>query len=587
MRRHALPSLGLLPALACALVLGGCGGPTSKQEGAGEPPGPEWFREATAAETGIDFAHDAGPYRDYFMPSSVGSGVALFDFDGDGRLDLYLLHNGGPKGAKNRLYRQLPGGRFQDVSDGSGLDIAGHNMGVAVGDVNNDGRPDVLVTQYGGVRLFLNEGGGRFRDVTKEAGLDNPLWGTSACFFDYDRDGWLDLVVVNYLDHNPTRTCVAASGSRDFCGPQNQPGTVSRLFHNLGPAAAPLSPRGRGVGGEGAALVRFADVTIPAGLSRLAGPGLGVLCADFTGDGWPDILIANDGKPNHLWVNQKDGTFQEEAAAHGVACNALGQPEGNMGIAWGDVDGDGLMDLFITHLTWETNTLWVQGPRGSFRDRTVGSGLARPRWRGTGFGTVLADFDHDGALDLVLVNGRVVKGAAEINPELGPFWSEYGDRHQVFRNDGKGHFRDVSLDNPSLCGKARVGRGLAVGDLFGTGALDLVVAECGGRVRLFRNVAPDRGHWLIVRAYDPALRRDAYGAEVTVRAGGRNQVRLAQPGGSYLSSSDPRVHFGLGAAARFEGIEVRWPDGSREAFPGGTADGRVEVRKGSGERLPR
>jgi hypothetical protein len=427
----------------------------------------------------------------------------------------------------------------------------------------------VLLTQYGGIRLFLNEGGGKFLDVTKEAGLADASWGTSAAFFDYDRDGWLDLVVVHYVDYDPGIPCYAHKGGRDFCAPRSFSGTIARLFHNLGKPRVP----------------RFEDVTVASGLGRVPGPGLGVLCADFDGDSWPDIFVANDSQANRLWINHHDGTFTEEAVQRGLAVNAMGQPEAGMGVAYGDVDGDGLMDVFVTHLTWETNTLWMQGPRGSFQDRTAARGLARPRWRGTGFGTALADFDHDGALDLAVVNGRVVRGAAEVNPELGPFWSAYGERHQVFRNDGQGHFRDVSPDNPSLCGKSRVGRGLIAADIFGSGALDLLVTETAGPARLFRNVVPDRGHWLLVRAFDPALHRDAYGAEVTVRAGGRTWVRLASADGSYLCSGDPRAHFGLGEAAEVDSIRVLWPDGNREQFPGGPADRRLELRKGSGERM--
>jgi hypothetical protein len=563
--------LGLcLLAPCCA---SGCRPAAPETPEASPQPGPAWFRDVTD-QVGLDFTHDAGPVGDYFMPQSAGSGAAVFDMDGDGLLDLYLLQNGGPRGAVNHLFRQFPGGRFRDVSAGSGLDIAGYNMGVAVGDVNNDGRPDVLVTQYGGVRLFLNQGGGTFRDVTAESGLANPGWGTSAAFLDYDRDGRLDLVVVNYVDYDPGMPCHSHKGGRDFCAPQSFPGSVTRLFHNLG--------RGRNAATLPA--VRFEDVTVSSGLARLPGPGLGVVCADFSGDGWPDIFVANDSQINRLWVNHHDGTFTEEAVPRGVAVNGMGQTEAGMGIAYGDIDGDGLMDVFVTHLTWETNTLWKQGPRGSFQDRTVVSGLARPRWRGTGFGTVLADFDHDGALDLAVVNGRVARGAAEVNPELGPFWSAYGERNQLFRNDGWGNFRDVSADNPSLCGKARVGRGLIAAPLFGTGALDLVVTETAGKARVFRNVAPDRGHWLLARTLEPALRRDSCGAEVSVRATGRTQVRRAAADGSYLCSTDPRAHFGLGQSDSFDAIEVRWPDGSRESFPGGPADRCVEVRKGAGAK---
>ena len=237
------------------------------------------------------------------MPQLFGSGAALFDLDDDGRLDLYLLQNGGPdSGVVNRLFRQGADGRFIDVSKGSGLDIAGYNMGVAIGDVNNDGRLDVLVTQYGGIRLFLNQGNGTFQDVTSESKLSSRLWGTSAAFLDYDRDGWLDLVVVNYLNYDPSRWCAGPDGRQDFCGPSAFLGTVAKLFRNLG-----------GSKQVAANSVGFQEVTVEAGLALTPGPGLGVFCGDFSGDRWPDIMVANDGKPNHLWINQRDGTFKEEA----------------------------------------------------------------------------------------------------------------------------------------------------------------------------------------------------------------------------------------------------------------------------------
>jgi hypothetical protein len=380
------------------LMLGGfgfgcAGSPPSPPPG--DAVGPSWFADITE-EKRLDFVHDAGPTGTFFLPQIVGSGAALFDFDNDGRLDIYLVQNGGPAGAKNRLYCQLPNGTFQDVSAGSGLDIAGHNMGVAIGDVNNDGWPDVLVTQYGGIKLFLNKGDGTFQDVTREAGLDSPLWATSASFVDYDRDGWLDLVVVHYVDYDPTRICGSGRAARDYCHPTSFYGTITKLFHNT---------TGRRPGPSCG--VRFEDVTLASGLARVPGTGLGVVCADFTGDGWPDLFVANDARPNRLWVNQHDGTFKEEALLRGLAYNVEGQPQGNMGVALGDVDGDGHFDIFVTHLVDETNTLWRQSPRGLFRDSTVAAGLAERSGRGTGFGTVLADFDHDGALDLAVVNGRV------------------------------------------------------------------------------------------------------------------------------------------------------------------------------------
>jgi hypothetical protein len=541
-----------------------------------DPGGPPWFADVTT-EVGLDFVHDAGPEGHFFMPQIMGSGAALFDFDGDGRLDVYLLQSGGPDSrSTNRLYHQEPDGRFTDVSKGSGLDVAGYCTGVAVGDVNNDGRPDVLVTQYGGLRLFLNDGGGKFTEVGREAGLDSVLWGSSACFVDYDRDGWLDLVVVNYVAYDPAVLCYDRQGRRDYCHPRQFPGSVTLLYHNLGPQ----KPTGK----PGQLGVRFEDVTEKAGLSRLPGPGLGVVCADFDGDGWPDVFVANDGKPNHLWVNQRNGTFQEEAVVRGLAYDVLGQAPANMGVAVGDVDGDGLFDVFVTHLTSETHTLWSQGPRGKFQDRTAQAGFMAPGSRGTGFGTVMADFDNDGALDVVAVNGRVSRGPPVDEGRLGPFWSQYAERNQLFANAGAGRFRDVSARERALCGVPGIYRGLACGDVDGDGALDLLVTSLAGPVRLYRNVAPDRGHALLVRAIDPALRRDAYGAEVTVRAGDRRWMRWINPGYSYLCSNDPRAHFGLGPIDRVDGIDVLWPDGSRETFPGCPADQRPELvlRKGTG-----
>jgi hypothetical protein len=558
------------------LALGlGCGGtvPTRSAEEATDPP---WFADVTE-QVGLQFIHDAGLTGDYFFPQIAGSGAALIDLENDGHLGIYLLQNGGPNSrSTNRLFRQGPDGRFTDISAGSGLDVAGYGMGVAVGDVNNDGLPDVFITEYGRVRLFLNLGHGKFKDVTQEAGLDNPPWGTSCCFVDYDRDGWLDLVIVNYVDYASARPCPDPTGKKDFCGPNAFTGTVTKLYRNLGTKA------GR------AGVPRFEDVTQKAGLDRFPGPGLGVVCADFNGDHWPDILVANDGKPNHLWINQHDGTFKEEGVVRGLAYNGLGQAEANMGIALGDVDGDGLFEVFVTHLTDETNTLWRQSPRGMFQDWTAAAGLARPLWRGTGFGTVLADFDHDGALDLAVVNGRVKRFSLQgadpaADSTLSAFWKQYAERSQLFANDGSGRFRDLSLSNGPFCGTARVSRALVVGDIDGDGALDLLVTNLAGPARLYRNVAPKRGHWLMVRAVDPALHRDAYGAEVMVSAGGRRRIAWINPGSSYESSNDPRAHFGLGPSERVDAIDVVWPDGSEETFPGRVADQVVLLKKGEGK----
>jgi hypothetical protein len=562
MKQPCLVLLGLL-GLALGISSLGCRAPSRPEAQA-----PPWFEDVTDA-VGLDFTHDAGPVDGrYFLPQVVGSGAAVFDFDGDGLLDVYLLNNGGPGGRPNALFKQLPGGRFKDVSRGSGLDVAGFGMGVAIGDVNNDGRPDVLLTEYRRVRLFLNQGG-TFRDVTREAGLDNPFWATSAAFFDYDRDGRLDLVVVNYVDYDPSWPCAGSNGARDYCNPNQFAGSVVKLFRNLG---------------EPGGVPRFRDVTVEAGLGRLAGPGLGVVCLDLDGDGWPDIFVANDGQPNRLWINHKGKSFKEEAVRRGLAYNKLAQAQAGMGVAVGDVDGDELPDVLVTHLTEETHTLWRQGPPGLFRDRTAEAGLASPGWRGTGWGVVLADFNHDGALDLALVNGRVYRGPSREEATLGLHWSRYAERNQLFAGDGRGGFRDLSGANEALCGSPGVYRGLAVGDLNGDGALDLLVTAVAGRARLFRNVATARGHWLLVRAVEPCG-RDSQGARVTVEAEGRRWVGWVNPGQSYLCSHDPRVHFGLGQAERIREVRVLWPNGRRERFRDLGVDREVRLERGKGEKV--
>ena len=588
---------GLLVALVILSgFAAGCPSPRTELIAEDEPVEPPWFVDCTA-EKGLQFQHDAGPPPDqYFMPQMIGSGAALFDLDGDGRLDIYLLQNGGPKGARNQLYKQRDDGRFENVSDGSGLNIAGYNMGVAVGDLNNDGRPDVVVTQYTGVKLFLNQGNGRFLDVTDKAGLRNPNWGASAAFVDFDRDGWLDLVVVNYVDYDPSQSCSTLGGIADYCPPRAFSGSVTRLYHNQAPASGGRKPpvrREQGVNTPRSP-VRFEDVTVQSGLGRLLGPGLGVLCADFNDDGWPDIFIANDGEPNRLWINQKNGTFKEEAIARGVAYNAMGQAEAGMGVAIGDVDGDGLFDLYVTHLTEESNRLWRQGPPGLFRDQTAHAGLVQGRWHGTGFGTILADFNLDGALDLAIANGRVSKSlrAPPSSPprsggdeggSLGPHWSLYAERNQLFVNDGAGHFRDISPSNPALCGTPNIARGLAYGDIDNDGKLDLLVTPVIGPARLYRNIASADGHWLSVRAILPQQgERDAVGAEIRVHTGQRSQLRWINPAASFLCSNDPRAHFGLGSTAKVDKITVLWPDGSRETFPCERVDCLLTLRKGNG-----
>jgi hypothetical protein len=539
--------------------------------------GQPWFQEVTR-QSQIDFRHDPGPTASYFMPQSMGSGAALFDFDQDGRLDVYLIQGAGPEtNSRNSLFHQQHDGTFRDVSAGSGLDVAGYGAGVAIGDVNNDHLPDVFVTEYGRIRLFVNRGDGKFADISRRAGLESLLWGTSASFLDFDRDGWLDLVVINYVAYDPTRPCYGRTGSRDYCSPNEFAGTPTRLYRNAtGDAAADKSQD------AAAHEPRFEDVTDKSGLGAIESPGLGVVCADFNHDGWDDIFVANDQQPNRLWINRKNGKFEDQALLLGVALNGVGRAGASMGTAWGDVDGDSLADLFVTKLDVETHTLWRQGPAGLFKDGTINAGLAAAQ-RSTGFGTVLADFDLDGDLDLAYVNGRVLAFDPAASEELPAFWRPYAEPHALLANEGAGRFVSVAADNPDFCGTAEVGRSLCAGDIDNDGDVDLLATTTAGPARLFRNVAERKGHWLLISAVDPALKRDAYGAIVTVTAGKRSWQRLMNPGTSYQCSHDPRAHFGLGETHEVDEIRVRWPGGAEEIFAGGDVDRLVKLQKGEGK----
>lgn len=553
------------------VIASGCGRPAAAPvEGQLQA---EWFEDVTS-KMGLQYSLEAACDDPYFMPSLMGGGIALIDFDNDGRLDVFLTPGGeARKGSPSKLYHQRPDGTFEDVTRAVGVEVYGFGQGVAVGDVDNDGFPDLFVTAYQKVWLFRNNGNSTFTDITREAGIDNPLWATSAALVDYDRDGWLDLVIVNYVEYNSSKQCKGQGGERDFCGPSSFTGTSSRLFRNRGKP----SPDAK---------LRFEDVTIRSGLAASPGPGLGVVCLDFDGDRWPDIFIANDGKPNHLWINQRDGSFKEEALLRGVAYNAMGKAEANMGVAVGDIDGDGLFDLFVTHLTDEQHRMWVQTKRGQFRDRTTQVGLGDVGARSTGFGALLADLDHDGHEDLVVANGSVKRfpNAAAAKPGES-FWAPYRERNQIFANDGGGRFTNVSSLNPAFCGVPGVHRVVAVGDFDNDGALDLIVTSIDGPARMYRNVAPNRGHWVMVRAIDPALNRDAYGAELSVRAGGRTWTRWMNPGYSFAASNDPRAHVGLGAVDRVDEFRIVWPDGIEERFVGCAADRAVTLRKGTGSAI--
>lgn len=579
-----------LALLAGLLLMAGCGddGSPGHSAGAGNRPTKSVLFEDASRDLGVDFSHDAGRTGRYFMPEMVPPGVALFDFDCDGDLDLYLVNSGELDGRgqpaadadlANRLYRQNEDGHFEDVSGTSGLADTGYGMGVAAGDINNDGYPDLYLSNLGPDRLYLNNRDGTFADITVAAGIDNSAWTTSVALVDFDRDGWLDLYVTNYVDYLADTKCPDNSGRPDYCGPHVFDGQPDRLFRNLGGDLA---------GDDQSPGPRFADVGAAAGISRQGGPGLGVVCADFDDDGWPDIYVANDHAANFLWINSGDGTFREEAFFRGGALSAQGRPQASMGIACGDVDGNGRIDLLLTHLEGETNALYLGIDESGFRESSHQAGLGMPSLGFTGFGTQFLDLDNDGDLDLLVANGRVrrVTRAIESRPDesVPKFWKIYAERNHVFLNDGAGHFSQCENRNDPLLSRVEVSRGLATGDIDNDGDLDVVIGNTAGPVRIYRNQAAGDRHWLIVRAVLPDQGgRMALGARVTVVAGGTTRLRLVQPASSYLSSSDPRVHFGLADVDRVASIEIDWPDGTHEVFLGGAADRIVTVSKGAGQ----
>ncbi len=537
---------------------------------------PPWFVEV-AAECGLHFAHTSGATGAFYFPEIAGSGCGLFDYDGDGDLDVYALQaydfdrpDAAGRG-RNRLFRNdlstgpdgRPRMRFVDVTDEAGLGDDGYGMGCAVGDYDNDGDLDLYVTNFGPNRLYRNNGDGTFTDVSAFAVPSEDRWSTSAAFLDYDRDGALDLYVANYVNFrlHENKICYSPGGRRDYCGPQSFDPVTDRLFHNNGDGT-------------------FADVTAEAGIDRAAGSGLGVVAADFNGDGFPDIYVANDGNANQLWVNQGDGTFRNTALLAGAAYNADGMAEAGMGVSASDFDRDGDEDIFLSHLQAETNTLLVNDGVGRFDDRTEDFSLAALSRSFTGFGTEWADLDGDGDLDLFVANGAVKiveQRAADPYP--------YGNPNLLLRNTGEPAF--VFEDAAALGGPAlavvETSRGAAFGDLDNDGDIDILVSNSNGPLRLLRNEVGHHHAWLALRLVGTASNRSAIGAVVTLRRPGRRPPRRrVHADGSYLSVNDLRVYFGLGNDRRPQTVIVAWPSGRVERFDDLPVGRQHELREGKG-----
>jgi enediyne biosynthesis protein E4 len=555
-----------------------------------------------AKETGLDFTHWNGMTGEHYFVEPVGPGAALFDADGDGDLDVYLVQGnllnptGGdrneaqavfPPPAKpgGRLFRNdlvvTPDGKrrihFTDVTEESGLKATGYGMGVATGDIDNDGRVDLYLTNFGPNQLWRNvssKGKIRFENTTAgSSGIDDPRWSTSASFADLDKDGWLDLVVINYVKFRLEnhKSCRSPGGRPDFCGPQTYDGESDRIFRN----------RGDGT---------FADVSGSAGILDSPSSGLGVVIADFDLDGWPDIYVANDLRRNFLWrnegveANSKNGSmrFANEGLERGVAVSMLGRSQASMGVVATDLDNDGDDDLFMAHLSGDTNTTYINDGQGFFDDQSIASGLAAPSLGVTGFGVAQVDFDSDGWMDIMVANGdvRVIEAEA-LKGDPYPL----SQPNQLYHNNG-GKFTDVSSQAGSVFALSEVSRGLAVGDIDNDGLGDVLVINNSGPARLLHNVSPDHNGWLGLRLLLGKNGRDALGAIVRATLGdGRVLWRRVATDGSYLSAGDPRILFGLGVKHDPIAVRVTWPDGHVEEWKGLAPDRYHTLIAGQGHSI--
>jgi enediyne biosynthesis protein E4 len=590
-----LPCLGAAVAFVAAAVVVGAAGcaadraasPAGAQEGGAAATAGPLFVDA-AAESGLDFVHWNGASGEYYMIEILGAGAALFDYDGDGDLDAYLVQGGilgpgktvadalrPPDGPlTDRLYRNDsvagPDGRrrlvFTDVSEESGVAAlsGGYGMGVAAGDYDGDGHVDLYLTNFGANRLLRNRGDGTFEDATAAAGVGDDGWSVPAVFFDYDGDGWLDLFVGNYVAFDFARLpiCRDLAGAQDYCGPKVFPSQADRLFRN----------RGDGT---------FEDVTAAAGLTGGFGPALGVVAADLNGDELIDLYVANDARPNNLWIAQGDGTFRDEALYAGAGVDRSGRSQGSMGVDAGDFDGDGDLDLFMTHLTQETNTLYRNDGSGLFEDWSAESGLGGPSLAMTAFGAAFFDYDNDGWLDAFVANGAVTK-ILELVRRGDPF--PLHQPNQLFRNLGPAgggpetvRFTEVTAEAGPVFELSEVSRAAAFGDVDDDGDVDVLLTNNDGPVRLLINQVGAARPWLGVRLLAAGGRRDAHGARAAVLRGGEAELwRRVRVEGSYAAANDPRIVFGLGDRPQVEAVRVVWPGGRTEDFPG-LAPGRYHT----------
>jgi hypothetical protein len=546
--------------------------------------------EDVSKQVGIDFWQYSGATGEMLLPEMVGSGAALFDYDNDGDMDVFLVQGypTAPQGKPlvpippgwkpgNRLFRNnlSETGKltFTDVTEASGLGYADKGMGVAAGDYDNDGNIDLYVTNYGHNVLYHNNGNGTFTDVTASAGVASSGWSTSAAFIDYDRDGLLDIAVVHYVDFY-RRPCYMFDGRLDYCGPSPFKGTVTELYHNLGNG-------------------RFKNVTDEVGLNAKPGPGLGILTGDFGSDRYPGFMVANDGAANYLWINQQRGprsnpsdrVFKEAGLTHGLAYASDGKPRAGMGIASGDIFGDGGESIIVTNLPTEAFTLFQRQPNGDFVDATEQSGLSHISLPYTGFGVGLFDMTNKGLLDMFSANGgvRSMAGDLRANPKGDPF--PYRERKLLLRNMGKGKgFEDITSMAGQALADAEVSRSAAFGDINNDGGIDILVTNNNGPARLLLNTVANRGHWLLVHLEGTKTNRSGYGSVVElVRKDGTSVKRWVRGDGSYLAANDPRVHFGLEKDTEVNRIQVYWLAGECESWGQIKTDAILNLKEGTGQ----
>ena len=548
---------------ALLLILCGCG-----QDGdlgsADSPPGSPWFRDA-AADRGIGFTFESGHRGRHLMPEIMAGGAALFDMDGDGDLDAYLVQGGRLEAGErtrpgNRLYRNRGDGRFDDVTPGSGAGHRGYGMGVATGDYDNDGGTDLYVTNVGPNVLLRNEGNGRFADVTAAVGVGDGSWGASAAFVDYDADGDLDLFATNYVGWSMEveRECPNPLGEPDYCYPlEYDAPTIDVLYRNNGDGT-------------------FADVSAEAGIGAASGNGLGVVCGDFDGDGRPDIFVANDSNLDRLWLNQGDGTFADQALLRGCALDESGKAKAGMGVSAVDVDDDSTLDLLVVNLRRQSDSFFLN--RGEyFTDATAAVGLVWDRGVFTRFGVGILDFDNDGLLDLYLANGSIGDISQLARHSADPF----AEPNLLFRGRPGARFEEVLPRGGTEELLVATSRAAAFGDVDNDGGVDVLVVNRDAPAYLLHNLAAARGNWISFRVLNEHG-GDALGAVVTLRAAGARKTREVRTAYSYLAANDPRVHLGLGPEEEVSEVAVRWTDGYAESFGDFGANQIVILRRGEG-----